>query len=150
MQTAIGKYRRSVTINFSLRILATCFLLFAACSLFAQVFAPPPSGIILPEPVFNKGFIKQNKIKSVKASVVDKPDGEIIRDKGLAENFLFDREGNLTRHYYNEITSLAKTEIEIPAVYRHGREVKKSSTKVNYEYQYDTLGTEYVYTSNGY
>ncbi len=117
---------------------------------FSQVFTPPPSGIVLPEPVFNKTFIKQNKIKSVKASVVDKPDGEIIRDKGLAENFLFDKEGNLTRHYYNEITSLAKTEIEVPAVYRRGRVVKKSSTKVNYEYQYDTLGTEYVYTSNGY
>ena len=150
MQTADRKYRRSVTVDLALRILATCYLLLATCFSFAQVIVPAVSGITLPEPVFNKEFIKQNKIKLVKASVVDKPDGEIIRDKGLAENFLFDTEGNLIRHYYNEITSLAKTEIEIPAVYRHGREVKKSSTKINYEYQYDTLGTEYVFTSNGF
>src|ERR1035437_7428996 len=150
MQTANGKYRRSITVDFALRILATCYLLLATCFSYAQVIVPAASGIILPEPVFNKEFIKQNKIKLVKASVVDKPDGEIIRDKGLAEIFLFDTEGNLIRHYYNEITSLAKTEIEVPAVYKRGRVVKTSSTKVNYEYQYDTLGTEYVYTSNGY
>ncbi|MBI4947784.1 MAG: hypothetical protein HY840_15440 [Bacteroidetes bacterium] len=151
MQTTDRRYKRSIKRNGFLIL----FFLFSICRLpfyilHAQIFAPSSSGIVLPEPVFNKPFIKQNKIKCIKASVVDKPDGEIIRDKGLAENFLFDTEGNLIRHYYNEITSLAKTEIEIPAVYKSGRVVRKSSTKINYEYRYDTLGTEYVYTSNGY
>src|ERR1035437_81479 len=177
MQTTDRKYKRSAKTNsprlrikdfgfwifpllFPKGLLRSCHLpsyifLFAICHLpsailHAQIIVPSPSGITLPEPVYNKTFIKQNKIKSVKASVVDKPDGEIIRDKGLAENFLFDTSGNLIRHYYNEITSLAKTETEIPAVYKRGYIVKKSSTKVNYEYQYDTLGTEFVYTSNGY
>jgi hypothetical protein len=151
MQKSDRKYKRSVETNGFLIL----FFVFSICHLpsyilHAQVLAPSSSGITLPEPVFNKTFVKQNKIKSVRANVVDKPDGEIIRDKGLAENFLFDTSGNLVRHYYNEITSLAKTEIEIPAVYRRGRVVKRSSTKINYEYQYDTLGTEYVYTSNGF
>jgi hypothetical protein len=152
MQKSDRKYKRSRKTDYSLIILQFVLsfcLLFSGCG-HSQVINNSPSGITLPEPVFNKTFIKQNKIRSVKASVVDKPDGEIIRDKGLAENFLFDTSGNLVRHYYNEITSLAKTEIEIPAVYKRGRVVKKSSTKVNYEYQYDTLGTEYVYTSNGF
>src|ERR1035437_6263256 len=177
MQTTDRKYKRSAKTNsprlrikdfgfwifpllFPKGLLRSCHLpsyifLFAICHLpsailHAQITVPSPYGITLPEPVFNTTFIKQNNIKSVKASVVDKPDGEIIRDKGLAENFLFDTSGNLVRHYYNEITSLAKTEIEIPAVYKRGHVVKKSSTKVNYEYPYDTLGTEYVFTSNGF
>ncbi|MFI5163945.1 MAG: hypothetical protein ACHQHP_01720 [Bacteroidia bacterium] len=150
MQTSNGKYKRSNSANYLavivLIIVASCQLPVASC----QIIDNSRSDISLPEPVFNKAFIKANKIKSVKANLVDKPDGEIIRDKGLAENFLFDTSGNLIRHYYNEITSLQKTEIEIPAVYKHGRMVKKSSTKVDYEYQYDTLGTEYVFTSNGF
>lgn len=84
------------------------------------------------------------------ASVVDKPDGEIIRDKGLAQVYAFDTEGNLTRQYFNEITALEKTEIEIPAVYKKGKVIKKAHTKIDYQYQYDTLGTEYFYSSNGY
>ena len=56
----------------------------------------------------------------------------------------------MVRQYYNEITSLEKTEIEIPAVYKHGKVIKKAHTKIDYQYQYDTLGTEYVYSSNGY
>jgi hypothetical protein len=81
---------------------------------------------------------------------VDKPDGEIIRDKGLAQVFAFDTAGNMVHQYYNEITSLEKTEIEIPAVYKHGKVIKKAHTKIDYQYQYDTLGTEYFYSSNGY
>src|ERR1035437_3576898 len=151
MQIANGKYQRSSKANgllIFLFVLANCQLPTANC--LSQIINNSPSGITLPEPVFNKAFIKNNKIRSVKASVVDKPDGEIIRDKGLAENFRVDTSGNLVRHSYNEITSLAKTEIEIPAVYKRGHVVKKSSTKVNYEYPYDTLGTEYVFTSNGF
>src|SRR6266576_3198635 len=125
MQTAGRKYRRSNQVFSLVRrtpfgeslVIGIILCLLPTYFLHAQIITPSSSGIILPEPVFNKAFIKNNKIKSVRANVVDKPDGEIIRDKGLAENFLFDTSGNLVRHYYNEITSLAKTEIEIPAVY---------------------------------
>ena len=82
--------------------------------------------------------------------MVDKPDGEIIRDKGLAQVYAFDTTGNLTRHYFNEITSLEKTETEIPAVVKRGRVIKKAHTKIDFQYQYDTLGTEYFYTTSGY
>ncbi|MBI4931387.1 MAG: RHS repeat protein [Bacteroidetes bacterium] len=119
--------------------------------LHSQIIAPSPYEIYTNEPKFNRIFIKQNKIKTISASVVDKPDGEIIRDKGLAQVFAFDMEGNMVHQYYNEITSLEKTEIEVPAVYnKHGKVVKKSQTKIDYQYQYDTLGTEFFYSSNGY
>lgn len=117
----------------------------------AQIIVPKIIGISVSDPPFNHEFIKKNKIKTITASVVDKPDGEIIRDKGLAQVYAFDTSGNLMHHYYNEITALAKTETEIPAAYnKHGRVVKKSFTKVDFQYQYDTLGTEYSYTSTGY
>lgn len=117
----------------------------------SQIINTYPSEALFPDPVFNRTHIKKNKIKIIRASIVDKPDGEIIRDKGLSENFLFDEEGNLVKHYYNEITALRKTETYMPAVYnKKGKIVRKSHTMVNYEYEYDTLGTEYVYTSNGY
>jgi hypothetical protein len=130
-------------------LLLLCYS-FALCA-HAQAIDTNPSEITLPEPAFAKAYIKKNKIKTIRASIVDKPDGEVIRDKGLAENFVFNEEGFLVRHYYNEITSIQKTEYNIPPVYnRKGQLIKKSFTKVNYEYQYDTLGTEYVYTSNGF
>ena len=116
----------------------------------AQLIDPSPAPVSISEPHFSRAFIRQNKIKTITASVVDKPDGEIIRDKGLAQVYLFDTAGNLSRHFFNEITSLAKTETDIPAVYKRGRVVKKAFTKVDFEYQYDTLGTEYFYTSTGF
>jgi len=155
MQTADRKYRRSAEAARSLRLLASGFWLLVVMlsgveASFSQIIAPSPYEIYTSEPKFNRTFIKQNKIKSISASVVDKPDGEIIRDKGLAQVFAFDIEGNLTRQYFNEITSLEKTEIEIPAVYKKGKVIKKAHTKIDYQYQYDTLGTEFFYSSNGY
>ena len=116
MQTAYGKYQRSVK---AVRFLIL-FLVFANCQLpvancFSQII-DPSSAASITEPKFSKTFIRQNKIKAITASVVDKPDGEIIRDKGLAQVYAFDTSGNLTRHYFNEITALEKTETEIPAV----------------------------------
>lgn len=158
MQKANRTYKRSVaTANIRPRstLIAvfsiTCCLLSAAHFSFSQTSGSFPSDLSLPQAVFNRTFIKENKIKLISASVVDKPDGEIIRDKGLAENFVFDTSGNLVRHYYNEITALQKTETDVPAVYsKRGRVVKKSYTKIDYNYQYDTLGTEFFYTTNGF
>jgi hypothetical protein len=136
--------------------LGIMFLLFpslwqeSGSGLYAQIVDPHPVAILVSEPHFNRTFIREHKIKTITAGVVDKPDGEIIRDKGLAQVYAFDTSGNLTRHYYNEITSLAKTETDIPAIYKRGKMVKKPHTKIDFQYQYDTLGTEFFYTSTGY
>ena len=156
MPTTYGKYQRSTKTNGALTTLASGFWLLAVMlsgveASFSQIISPSPYEIYSTEPKFNHSFIKKNKIKTISASIVDKPDGEIIRDKGLAQVFAFDADGNMVRQYYNEITSLEKTEIEIPAVYgKRGKVVKKEHTKIDYQYQYDTLGTEYIYSSNGY
>jgi RHS Repeat len=151
MQIAYRKHKRSIKAGYSLiffLLLLVCFLSSASC--FSQIVDPGPVAVSISEPHFNRTFIRQNKIKIISASVVDKPDGEIIRDKGLAQVYVFDTTGNLTRHYFNEITSLEKTEKEIPAVYKKGRVIKKSYSKIDIQYQYDTLGTEFFYTSSGY
>ncbi len=152
MQTTYRKYRRSNSANYSLIILLFAFPLCLLPSAFclSQIIDPSPVAVSTTEPHFNRAFIRQHKIKTITASVVDKPDGEIIRDKGLAQVYAFDTEGNLSRHYFNEITSLEKTETEIPAVYKRGKMVKKARTKIDFQYQYDTLGTEYFYTTTGF
>ena len=152
MQTADRKYRRSVKANYSLIIILVVFTICNLQSVIcnSQIIVPPTIGISPSEPAFSKTFIKQNKIKTISASVVDKPDGEIIRDKGLAQVYVFDTSGNLTRNYFNEVTSIEKTETEIPAVVKRGRVVKKAHTKTDFQYQYDTLGTEFFYSSTGY
>ena len=160
MSETYGRYRRgSDAVSRSLVIRKVGLLFVALLSLpfgkgrgwvAAQIINPFPAAVSVSEPRFSRTFVKQNKIRTVTASVVDKPDGEIIRDKGLAQVYSFDTSGNLTRHYFNEITSLEKTETEIPAVYKRGRVVKKSFTKVDFQYQYDTLGTEFFYNSTGY
>lgn len=152
MQTANGKYRRRFKSDLGLISLLFVFTLFhfpsSICH--SQIIDPSPAAVSISEPHFNRTFIRQNKIKTITASVVDKPDGEIIRDKGLAQVYAFDTSGSLVRHYFNEITSLEKTETEIPAVYKRGRVIKKAHTKIDFQYQYDTLGTEYFYTSTGF
>ena len=127
MQNSSRKYRRSNILfrHWSLVIsISVCYLLPTA-NCFSQIIDPSPAAVSISEPHFNRTFVKQHKIKTISASVVDKPDGEIIRDKGLAQVYAFDTAGNLTRHYFNEITALEKTETEIPAVYKRSRVVKK-------------------------
>lgn len=164
MQTPNRTYHRSIETD-SLRINRTILLfssrwlsgffpitigILLSISSFPQVINTSAKEISLPENVFNKQFIKKNKIKTITAGVADKPDGEIIRDKGLAQVFLFDTNGNLSRIYYNEITFIQKTEVEIPATYKRGKLLKRSYTKIDYQYHYDTLGTEFFYTTNGF
>jgi hypothetical protein len=152
MQAANRKYKRGFRADYALIALLFVFAIihYPLSIIHAQIIDPSPTAVSISEPKFNRTFIRQNKIKTITASVVDKPDGEIIRDKGLAQVYAFDTSGNITRHYFNEITSLEKTETEIPAVYKRGRVVKKSYTKIDFQYQYDTLGTEFFYTSTGY
>ena len=152
MQITHRKYRGGAKTVKALIVLLLAFspYLWDGRSLYAQIVVPKTMGISVSEAAFNKEFIRKNKIRTITASVVDKPDGEIIRDKGLAQVYLFDTTGNLTRHYFNEITSLVKTETEIPAMYKRGTMVKKAKTKIDFQYQYDTLGTEYHYTSSGF
>ena len=150
------KYRRSVKGYrvYGIRCMTVlCFLIplsLISYTSLAQIIVPTPNEISVSEPRFSKTFIRKNKIKTITASIVDKPDGEIIRDKGLAQVFAFDTNGNLSRQYFNEITSLEKTETELPAVYKRGRMIKKAATKIDFKYQYDTLGTEFFYTTTGY
>ncbi|HEY4798562.1 MAG TPA: hypothetical protein VII99_05735 [Bacteroidia bacterium] len=150
MQASYRKYFRSSSTVKAIRIFAAGYWLAVSCLSFSQIIIAPSNQVSICDPSFSKSFIKKNKIKIITSGIVDKPDGEIIRDKGLAQVYSFDAEGNLTKQYFNEITSLEKTETELPAVYKRGKMIKKPSTKIDFKYQYDTLGTDFSYSSNGY
>ncbi|MFH1004352.1 MAG: hypothetical protein V1781_02485 [Bacteroidota bacterium] len=116
----------------------------------AQIIDNSPSDIFLSEPSFNKAFIKENKIKFIKANIVNKPDGKIIHDQGLFRMYEFDTDGNIIKYFYNVITATEKIETQVPPIYRRRRIIRKGYTKVDFQYKYDTLVTNFFYTSTGH
>ena len=51
------------------------------------------------EPFFYTEFIRNNNIKSIKGAVSTKADLQVIKSKGLATMFLFDRSGKLIKQF---------------------------------------------------
>lgn len=98
--------------------------------------------------VFNTGFIHKNKIKTIAVSVANKPDNQVIEDKGLVKGYEFDSMGLLMRYYTSVIKASEKQEIDVPAVYRKGKLISKPYTKSIYRYGYDTISTRYHYDNN--
>lgn len=105
----------------------------------AQLIVNKPKDISAGQLTFNPTLIKQNKIKSILMVIVDKPDGEVIVDKGNTQGYEFDTLGNVTRYYYT-IFSLAQTEEkEVPALVRHGRVIRPAGTRTVTRYVNDTI-----------
>lgn len=96
---------------------------------------------------FHVSFIKENKIKIIKAEVSSKPDDKTIEDKGLIQCFEFDSLGKLNRYYYTRIQKEERLENYIPAVYRKKKKIRSAYTKIEYKHTYDTLFTCFYYDS---
>jgi len=68
----------------------------------AQIISINPFQLSLSNPEFNPTFIKKNKIKSISAALVVKPDDRPIVDKGLSQYYQFNySNGLLTYSYFN-------------------------------------------------
>jgi hypothetical protein len=97
--------------------------------------------------VYNADFIKANKIKYINKHISDKPDNEVITDKGLIEHAEFDKEGRMISSYTTTIKKTTVKEIPSYTYNRHGQKIPYN--KIEYSYLYDSTFAFYKYDSLG-
>lgn len=117
----------------------TSLFLILVCNCFAQIINNTPVEIAIGPINFNAEHIKKNKIKSIAITMVDKPDGMVIIDKGAEKGYEFDENGNIIRYYYTVLKKTQKEEIELPAIKRKGRIIQQAKIKTLIHYINDTI-----------
>ena len=118
-------------------------ILYVNCT--AQLINTKPKDISLGPISFNSAAVKQNKIKSLLVVVVDKPDGEVIIDRGHTQGYEFDTCGNVTRYYYTVFGVSHTEEVDVPAVYHHGKLIRHAGTRTITKYINDTIFVNVFY-----
>jgi hypothetical protein len=127
-------------VTFLLKIISIfLFLLLSICNSSAQLINVKPTEISSGEINFNPEIIKKNKVKSISISVVDKPDGDVIIDKGESKGYEFDKEGYVSRYYYTFLKKIERQEIEVPAIKKKGKTIRPASTRIATKYVNDTV-----------
>lgn len=111
----------------------------------AQLINTKPLDVNIGSTNFDPVIIKQNKIKSLSIIIFDKPDGQVIIDKGATQGFEFDIDGRVSRYYYTIPKSVLIEEIEVAAMKRKGRIVRPATTRMVNKYINDTLFTNIYY-----
>ena len=71
---------------------------------FAQAIELRPLDNLPAETNFNPAYIIANKIKTITISIANKPDNQVIDDKGLVQHYTFDTLGRVTESYYTIIS----------------------------------------------
>lgn len=131
--------------------IATAFifslLLLLPALLRAQIILTKPQETPLTELSFDPAVIKASKIKSITVDLAMKPDNKVIDDKGLMQYHEFDSLGRLVKFYYTMISGTTTREIQVPALYKRGRVVRKAYTRTENTYRYDTVSTWFYYDS---
>ncbi len=124
------------------------FLLVCLCKTgIAQLINTQPVDISAGPINFNAPIIKQNKIKKIIVAIVDKPDGEVITDKGAGQGYVFDTTGKLTSYYYTVLNHTQVQEMDVPAIKKQGRLIKQSGTHTTSKYINDTILAHVFYDS---
>src|ERR1043166_325791 len=116
----------------------------------AQLIVTKPQEISVGPCVFNANLIKANKIKRIDVVKVDKPDGEVIIDKGEAQGYDFDTLGRLSRYYYTVLNSTAYEEVDVPAIKRKGRIIRPATTRTVTKYINDTIFANVFYVTQNH
>ncbi|MGQ0827398.1 MAG: hypothetical protein ACT4ON_03270 [Bacteroidota bacterium] len=122
-----------------------CFLFLLICNCSAQLLNTKPIDINVGPVHFDKGIVKQNRIKSILVIMVDKPDGALIIDKGATQGYEFDEKGRVIRYYYTILDKLELKEVEVPAIKMHGRVIKPTTTEMVVRYINDTVFANIFY-----
>jgi hypothetical protein len=104
-----------------------------------------PTDISIVSVNFNAAFIKKNKVKSVTIIIVDKPDGNVIIDKGASKGYEFDQDGYVTRYYETILNRTESQEIQIPPVKKRGKLILPARTRLLTKYINDTLFVKVFY-----
>ena len=128
-----------------MKIITTLFLLVFQFGLFAQLIDNNPTEIGIGPVAFNLKIIKKNKIKKIDVVIVDKPDGEIIIDKGASQGYEFDSLGRITRYYYTILNFVQNEEVEIPEVRRKGKIIQPATTRTVTKFYNDTIFADIYY-----
>lgn len=94
---------------------------------------------------FYSTYIVQNRISSITITTANKPDNEVIDEKEFVQHYRFDSLGKVTQYYYTVLERMATREINVPPLFRKGRQVRKGYTKYEKSYVYDTVFTNFYY-----
>lgn len=128
-----------------MKFLTTLLLVIFQLGSFAQLISTAPVEIGIGPMSFNAKMIKQNKIKKIDVVIVDKPDGEVIIDKGSSQGYEFDSLGRITRYYYTILNFAENEVIDIPAIIKKGRVLQPASTRTVTRYHNDTIFADIYY-----
>lgn len=120
-------------------------LLIAFINCNAQLIITKPVEVAVAPINFNPELIKLNKIKSIVLDIVDKPDGSVIIDKDATQGYEFDLNGNLIRYYYTILNKTQTTEVDVPAIKKHGRIIRQATTATKTHYINDTIFVNIFY-----
>lgn len=115
----------------------------------AQIIKYTACDLVIAEPSFNSGYIKNQKIKSIKINLSTKTDNEVIIDKGLTKCFEFDTSGKISKIYFTEVKNILRKDV-IPAPVPGSTKQKKGKLKTlspegQSRYSYDTVVTDFYY-----
>lgn len=105
----------------------------------AQLIITKPVDVSVAPINFNSELIKQNKIKSIVLDIVDKPDGSVIIDKDATQGYEFDINGKLIRYYYTILNKTQTSEVDVPAIKKHGHIIRPAGTITKTQYINDTI-----------
>jgi hypothetical protein len=146
--------RKSVALNHirfpaALMRFSFSFLLFALFPIaiampvtgFAQLIVSRTSEPQATDPRFNPALIKANKIRRITLNIADKPDLQVIIDRGLVQCCEFDTSGHMSMFYTTSLKGQEKTETFIKPIYKKGRKIRAGYTEVAWTYVYDTSFT---------
>jgi hypothetical protein len=115
------------------------FWLFVIYNCTAQIINNQPIDITIGPINFNSELIKKNKIKRIAIIMVDKPDGNVIIDKGAGQGYEFDEKGNVTRYYYTILNKTQSEEIDVPAIKKRNRIIRPATKRTLTQYINDTI-----------
>ena len=118
-------------------LISLILIAFTNCS--AQFINTKPVDVSVAPINFNPEIIKQNKIRNIVLDIVDKPDGSVIIDKDATQGYEFDTNGNLTRYFYTILNKTQTSEVNVPAIKKHGHIIRQAGTITNTQYINDTI-----------
>lgn len=128
-----------------MRLLSVLLLFTIQLSAFAQLISTAPVEIGIGPAAFNAAAIKRNKIHKIDVVIVDKPDGEIIVDKGASQGYEFDSLGRISRYYYTILNFAENEVIDVPEIRKKGKVIQPATTKVVTKYVNDTIFADIYY-----
>lgn len=128
-----------------MKIVTTLLLFIFHLGLSAQLISTSPVEIGIGPMSFNSKIVKKNKIRKIDVVIVDKPDGEVIIDKGASQGYEFDSLGRTTRYYYTILNFAENEVVDVPEIRKKGKIIQAATTRSITKYYNDTIFANIYY-----